>query len=101
MDVDKPLDELVAANRKQRGGRGRRPAGAAGRANVGQRQASNPSAARQKYSGSVPAQKGSRSGPSNVSVPVASKIVVSNLPQDVTAGQLKVSLLDCGTTNMI
>lgn len=94
MDVDKPLDELVQANRKQRGGRGRRGGGAGaagGRANVGQRTAStSSSAARQKYSSTVPGQKGGRGGASTLSgAPLAHKIVISNLPEDVAQGQIK------------
>lgn len=100
MNIDKPLDDLVQANRKSRstrGGLARRGsaprAPAAPRAAVVQDNSAGAAAARARYGGRA-------SGPRTGGAPVAAlpaqgavvgdKIVISNLPDDVTEVQINV-----------
>jgi hypothetical protein len=80
MDIDKPLDELIAAKpRARRGGRG-------GRAPQ--------STARTRYAGAVPkaASQPTRAAAKPIAAD-ASKVIISNLPADVTEAAVRVSLV--------
>ncbi|KAL7422574.1 RNA-binding RNA annealing protein [Cryptotrichosporon argae] len=93
MDIDKPLDEIIAAKpRKGRGGGGRvrssasRPAAAAGGAKA------PATGARQRYAGAQPAAKGARApaaAPQKALTADAIKIIISNLPSDVTEAAVR------------
>ncbi|RSH88799.1 hypothetical protein EHS25_003027 [Saitozyma podzolica] len=76
MDIDKPLDELIAAKpRARRGGRG-------GRAPQ--------SSARTRYAGAVPkaASQPTRAAAKPIAAD-ASKVIISNLPADVTEAAVR------------
>ena len=77
MNIDKPLDDIVSANRQKKRGARRTP----GRAQaLGKTVASPVSRARAAVSAKPAAQ------PSNIT---SDKIIVSNLPFDVNEGQVK------------
>ena len=98
MDIDRPLDDMVQANKKARGTRAGRKASGSGAARGGARSggAAPASGGRAKYAGSVPAQSrqsgggAPASGPLAKIPPAAGKIIVSGLPNDVTENQVKV-----------
>ncbi|KAI5479987.1 hypothetical protein MNV49_002277 [Pseudohyphozyma bogoriensis] len=81
MNLDKPLDELIATKKKANRGR-RAPRGGAAGAATGGRIPSGPQAGR-KAPAATPAAAASSQ------IPVGDKIVVSNLPDDVTEAQVK------------
>ena len=91
MDIDRPLDDLVAASKKNKRG-GNKTRGA------GKPRSSGPTSGRgAKYAGAVPSQTAARggksgplSGPTSKIPASAGKIVISGLPADVTEPQIKV-----------
>lgn len=93
MNIDKSLDEIVTAAKKSRGPRvprGGASGGVGPRRGGGQQPQANRRVANVQ-SGKVP------TGPKQFSIPglegvVGDKIVISNLPDDVTEVQIKVSL---------
>ncbi|BEI86225.1 hypothetical protein CcaverHIS002_0605120 [Cutaneotrichosporon cavernicola] len=94
MDIDKPLDEMIAAKpRGRRGGRGR----GASSASAPSRDAAPRGAAgaRARYSGSAPrnvsqTQRAAVVPAANKPVTAdATKIIISNLPTDVTEAQVR------------
>ncbi|GMK57321.1 hypothetical protein CspeluHIS016_0401550 [Cutaneotrichosporon spelunceum] len=96
MDIDKPLDEMISAKpRGRRGGRGR---GASSSTAAPSREAAPRGAAgaRARYSGSAPrnvsqTQRAAAAAPAGAK-PVtadATKIIISNLPTDVTEPQVR------------
>ncbi|BEJ17303.1 hypothetical protein CspHIS471_0607040 [Cutaneotrichosporon sp. HIS471] len=95
MDIDKPLDEMIAAKpRGRRGGRGR---GASSSTSAPSRDAAPRGAvgARARYSGSAPrnvsqTQRAAVMPAANKPVTAdATKIIISNLPTDVTEAQVR------------
>lgn len=98
MDIDRPLDDLVQANKKRSGkGSARKASGSgAGRGGARSGGAAPASGGRAKYAGAVPSQSRQSgggappSGPLSKIPPAAGKIIVSGLPNDVTENQVKV-----------
>lgn len=115
MDIDRPLDEIVAEKRAEqrksssaRGGRGGRggsrggssAAKAAGRAAIAGKESGSIGPVRNRHSGGFaasnnagPAAAAGRTAAAAVPLMVdGSKILMSNLPQDVTENQIRVRI---------
>ena len=93
MDIDRPLDEIADSRKKSRNSnRGRRASAPTGRGS-----GSASTGARAKYASAVPAQTRQATTPTVLSqMPGASstaKIIVSNLPDDVSEAQIKARTL--------
>lgn len=117
MDIDRPLEEIIDEKRTERrkssrGGRGRGQRGGAVRGGAAGRGGFNAAPAvavvpvaangsvgpvRNKYSGNIAAtQGGAGKAAATAAVPLmadGSKVIVSNLPTDVTENQVRVSSL--------
>ncbi|WOO77030.1 mRNA export protein mlo3 [Vanrija pseudolonga] len=95
MDIDKPLDELIASKPRGRRGGGRGPRGAGGRAEGGAAPAAG--GARARYAGAAPktgsqVARGAAAPPAKGGKPLtaeATKIIISNLPADVTEAAVR------------
>lgn len=103
MNIDKPLDEIIATNKRangRRGGRGGAGGGAAQPARVQPQQNAAVGGARARYGGNAPRQNNQavvhplpkQQQQSQRAMPLGEKIIVSNLPDDVTEAQIRVSL---------
>lgn len=102
MDIDKPLDEIIDQKRSERRstrgrGRGGARGGAAGRGAARGAGAASTGPVRNKHTGNAAAAGAAgpaASAPGKPVIPLmadGSKIIVSNLPTDVTENQIRVS----------
>ncbi|WRT68462.1 uncharacterized protein IL334_005438 [Kwoniella shivajii] len=79
MDIDKSLDEIIQAKPKASRGRGAKRGG------------STPSSARARYASTVPRAAAQAAAPAKPLTAEAIKIIISNLPQDVTEAAVRMS----------
>ncbi|WVQ82117.1 hypothetical protein IAT38_004245 [Cryptococcus sp. DSM 104549] len=85
MDIDRPLDEIIKSRPKKNNARGgKRSGGGGGRGAAG---AAGAGGARARYASDLP--KGAASLPAAPVAPEAFKIIISNLPLDVTDNAIR------------
>jgi len=92
--VDMSLDDIIKNKPKRRPGRGGRRGGSVRGSTAGNANPNAGSAARARYSGAAPASNGAvqhalATPAAGTKQPDSTKIIVSNLPQDVNEAQIK------------